>query len=102
MRRFGKIAAILLLLYLLYLAGILAAMYQPPERFARIVSKLPGPVAFLTVPFKPMWYLARGGRLNPGDAAPDFDLSTPDKASRVRLSSFRGRQPVVLVFGSYT
>ena len=34
---------------------------------------------------------------------PDFTLPTDDGASpRVSLSSFRGKQPVVLVFGSYT
>jgi peroxiredoxin len=37
-----------------------------------------------------------------GDTAPDFQLSTLDHKSEVQLSSFRGKQPVVLVFGSYT
>ena len=39
---------------------------------------------------------------SPGDLAPDFDLETLDKSARVRLSSFRARKPVVLIFGSYT
>jgi peroxiredoxin len=34
--------------------------------------------------------------------APDFTLPTLDKSANVQLSSFRGKQPVVLVFGSYT
>lgn len=38
----------------------------------------------------------------PGDIAPDFELSSPDSALTVRLSQFRGRKPVVLVFGCYT
>ncbi|MEQ1859011.1 MAG: hypothetical protein ABMA13_03670 [Chthoniobacteraceae bacterium] len=37
-----------------------------------------------------------------GETAPDFKLKTQDGASEVQLSSFRGRRPVVLVFGSYT
>ena len=37
-----------------------------------------------------------------GDLAPDFTLASPDGSEPVRLSSFRGIAPVVLVFGSYT
>lgn len=39
---------------------------------------------------------------DPGQPAPDFELCTPDGARTVRLSEFRGRKPVVLVFGSFT
>jgi peroxiredoxin len=49
-----------------------------------------------------MWLWARKGHLTEGDPAPDFTLSTPDRAGRVTLSSHRGQRPVVLVFGSYT
>ena len=76
-------------------------MCQPPGRFAKIVAKLPGPF-FAVLPFGPLWSLARGGHLRHGDAAPDFDLETLDRKARVRLSSFRGEKPVVLIFGSYT
>jgi hypothetical protein len=34
--------------------------------------------------------------------APDFELKSPDEKRQVRLSQFRGRRPVVLVFGSLT
>jgi Ca2+-binding EF-hand superfamily protein len=34
--------------------------------------------------------------------APDFLLWTKDKNEQVRLSQFRGKRPVVLVFGSFT
>jgi allophanate hydrolase subunit 2 len=54
----------------------------------------------------------RGGRhggdlrmadtLRVGDAAPDFKLKTKDGSREVQLSSFKGRRPVVLVFGSFT
>jgi hypothetical protein len=37
-----------------------------------------------------------------GDPAPDFQLPTPDGKKRYRLSQFRGKKPVVLIFGSFT
>jgi hypothetical protein len=37
-----------------------------------------------------------------GDLAPDFELQDPSGHTAVRLSSFRGKRPVALVFGSYT
>jgi hypothetical protein len=42
------------------------------------------------------------GRLKVGDPAPDFELARLDGKGKVKLSSFQGRQPVVLIFGSYT
>ena len=44
----------------------------------------------------------REGALRPGDPAPDFALEPRGGGAPVSLSSFRGRQPVALVFGSYT
>ena len=41
-------------------------------------------------------------KLRVGDTAPDFKLKTDDGSREVQLSSFRGKRPVVLVFGSYT
>lgn len=40
--------------------------------------------------------------LRVGDAAPDFKLKTKDGSREVTLSSFKGKRPVVLIFGSYT
>ncbi len=37
-----------------------------------------------------------------GDLAPDFELHDPSGEHAVRLSTFRGKRPVALVFGSYT
>ena len=37
-----------------------------------------------------------------GDMAPDFALRDVNGENPVRLSEFRGRKPVALVFGSYT
>jgi Ca2+-binding EF-hand superfamily protein len=49
---------------------------------------------------------ARGERyddnLKIGDPAPDFKLSDSSGKRMVTLSSFRGKKPVVLIFGSYT
>jgi hypothetical protein len=87
--------------YLLLSAVLLAIMRQPPGRFARIVAKLPGPF-FMVLPFEPLWSYARGGHLSVGDTAPDFDLARLDHTGSVRLSSFQGQKPVVLIFGSYT
>jgi len=55
----------------------------------------------------------RGGQgrapdtLRQGQAAPDFELKLLDKDGKtsdetVKLSSFEGKKPVVLIFGSYT
>jgi hypothetical protein len=37
-----------------------------------------------------------------GELAPDFSLSDATGKMNVRLSDFRGKKPVALVFGSYT
>ena len=42
----------------------------------------------------------RGGP-EPGQTAPDFDLPTVD-GGRFRLSEYRGKQPVLIEFGSIT
>ena len=41
-------------------------------------------------------------RLRVGDPAPNFTLKSPDGKRQVTLSDYRGKQPVALVFGSYT
>ena len=47
--------------------------------------------------------MGRGdGSLQPGDLAPDFKLRKAKSKESVRLSKFRGKKPVALVFGSYT
>ena len=37
-----------------------------------------------------------------GDAAPDFELRDVNGENPVRLTNFRGKKPVALVFGSFT
>ena len=41
-------------------------------------------------------------RLKTGDPAPDFTLSDSAGKIEVKLSSFQGKKPVVLIFGSHT
>jgi hypothetical protein len=102
MRKFLTRAAIVLALaYFSFAAFIWWAMRQSPETFGRVMSRLPG-VAYVLVPFEPMWTQARAGHLHPGDAAPDFSLVKLDKTASVQLSSLTSQKPVVLVFGSYT
>ena len=37
-----------------------------------------------------------------GDIAPDFELYDVNGRNQIRLSEFRGKKPVALIFGSYT
>ena len=97
----ARIALVLVAAWLGFLGLVYAKMKSPPEQFGMFMSKLPIPF-YLVLPFETLWFRARAGSVNVGDAAPDFELSTVDKSAKVRLSSFRGSKPVVLVFGSYT
>jgi hypothetical protein len=96
----------MILLVVFWLGGcvaIYAAMRRPPESFARVMARIPGPVAFLAFPFEILWTHARAGQLKPGDPAPDFLLTKLDKSGSVQLSALIAqRRPVVLIFGSYT
>jgi len=51
-----------------------------------------------------MQFLAERETLAPevGSEAPDFKLPRLSNVEQVQLSSFRGRKPVALIFGSYT
>lgn len=101
MRFLARLAFVLLACYLALLGMVYALMRQPPAQFAAAIARMPGPL-FLVLPFETLWGSARGGSLHRGDAAPDFRLTTLDRKSEVALADFRGKQPVVLIFGSYT
>ena len=101
-KRWLRILIVVVALYALLLGGLWSAMFQPPDKFGRVMSKMPVPAVFIVFPFKYMWLFARRGHVHVGDTAPNFSLQTLDKKSRIELSSFRGSRPVVLVFGSYT
>jgi hypothetical protein len=89
-------------LYFAFFAAVATAMLQTPERFGLFMRHAPAPLVWGLLPAPRMWLWARKGRLQPGNPAPDFTLSTADRKSRVALSAHRGQRPVVLVFGSYT
>jgi len=98
-RTFGVLA----LLWILTCGALFEVMRQPPETFARFMTRLPAPIAFVVLPFETLWTQARAGSLQVGDLAPDFSLMKLDKSSPMRFSVFAAeRRPVVLVFGSYT
>ena len=101
-KRLGIAALVLVVVYLAFGSYIWWAMNQPPETFGRVMAKMPGPVPFLLFPFETFWMRARAGKLQVGDAAPDFSLLKLDKTEKVQLSALNKQQPVVLVFGSYT
>jgi hypothetical protein len=92
----------LVLLYVVLCGGLFAAMRQPPERFGVIMKHVPETVAFVVLPFRRFWMVARAGNLNIGDAAPDFSLPSTDHSHVVNLASEYRTKPVVLIFGSYT
>jgi hypothetical protein len=90
-------------LWVLACAALYGVMRQSPERFARVMAKIPGPIPFLVFPFETLWMQARAGTLQVGSLAPDFALTKLDKTAQVQLSSLTAQnRPVVLVFGSYT
>jgi hypothetical protein len=93
---------VLMIAYLSFGTFVWWAMHQPPETFGRVMARMPGPIPFLLFPFETAWLRARAGTLHAGDPAPDFSLLKVDKSERVQLSVLNQRQPVVLVFGSYT
>ena len=82
-------------------ASLYAAMRQTPETFGAIMSRVPT-FAMMVLPFRQLWYAARGGHLQVGDQAPDFTLAMLHRDRKVTLSEEYRHRPVVLVFGSYT
>jgi hypothetical protein len=94
--------AVLLAIYVLFSGIVVLAMMQPPERFGRFMTHAPMAVVWGVLPGRNLWLWARQGTLRVGDPAPDFTLPTYNHTGQITLSSFRGKQPVVLVFGSYT
>ena len=91
----------LLVVWMVFVGFIFWAMNQPPEKFGAVMKHMPWPV-FLVLPFETLWNQAREGTLQVGDPAPDFTLAKLDKNGTVQLSDVNKRQPVVMVFGSYT
>lgn len=101
MKKLLKLSVAAMLAYAFLAAAFYVAMSQKPGTFSKVMAHTPTAV-FIVFPFQSMWLSARKGALEAGDLAPDFNLEEHRKTSKVRLSSFRGQKPVVLVFGSYT
>jgi hypothetical protein len=100
-RVLSRTAAALFCVWLAFVGYIDWAMHQTPDTFGRVMDKLPQ-AAFFLFPFETMWMPARRGKLNPGDAAPDFTVKKLAGHMPVSLASLWAERPVVLVFGSYT
>lgn len=99
-RRALRVVVAIAAIYAVLSAALYAVMAQPPAVIGTVFKRVPWPF-FAALPMERLWLRARAGVLDVGDPAPDFDLATFDKQSRVSLESMRGK-PVVLVFGSYT
>jgi hypothetical protein len=97
-----RVLAGLLLGYAGFIGFLWWTMRRPPEQFGQTMAHMPSPAVFLLAPFETLWTEARAGTLRPGDVAPDFELDKLDKSGPIRLSELTARQPVVLIFGSYT
>jgi hypothetical protein len=89
------------IIYLVACLALLAVMLESTNRFAAVMKHIPWR-AMAILPFRPLWNVARGGHFAIGDPAQDFTLESVDHTGSFRLSSLRGKQPAVLVFGSYT
>lgn len=101
MKLWQKLILAVFVLWLCVVGVVYYLMRRPPDEFAKNIARLPRP-AMMLFPFQTMWNSARAGSLKPGDPAPDFNLPSVDGSRNVKLSSFLGSRPVVLVFGSYT
>jgi hypothetical protein len=102
-KRSIRVLSVLAVLWVFACGALYGVMRQPPDTFGRVMARVPGPVAFLVLPFETLWTRARAGGLHVGDLAPDFSLTKLDKSAQMQLSTFTAqRRPVVLVFGSYT
>jgi hypothetical protein len=97
-----RVAITLAILWVAFVGVVWWSMRQPPEKFGRVMSRMPVPAVFVLAPFETLWMRARAGTLHPGDSAPDFTLTTLDKSASIQLSALNRHQPVVLIFGSYT
>jgi hypothetical protein len=93
---------IIILLWLACCAVIYYEMRKPPEEFGRFMTRIPGQSPSKVFLIERLWTHARSGTLRVGDAAPDFTLQKIDKSGRIKLSELNQKQPVVLIFGSYT
>ena len=74
---------------LIFLPRVLKAQKEQQSRAGRMQRQIASGKPIVLAP-------------NLGEIAPDFELRSPNGLTSVRLSSFRGDKPVVLIFGSFT
>jgi len=92
MRRLAAIAAVLTLLFMVWERD------DPNAQAFRILFK-----ANEWRTHELEWQLANDVHSpKVGDLAPDFELEDPNGENSIKLSTFVGKRPVALVFGSYT
>jgi hypothetical protein len=97
----ARVLVVVFILWLGFVGFMFRIMHRPPEAFASVMMHLPWQV-FLICPFETLWTQARAGTVHVGDPAPDFTLTKLDKSGTVHLSELNQKQPVVMIFGSYT
>lgn len=99
MRLFGSYSFAALLITSIFAAEVVSQVQRPGPKAAFQKKGKGQPGEKNTPP-------ARGERafakVKQGDEAPDFTLPTLKGDAKVTLSSFEGKKPVVLIFGSYT
>ena len=92
-------------LWVLGCVALYGVMRQSPERFGRVMAKIPGPIPFLVFPFETLWMQARAGTLWVGNPAPDFALAAwalhmtlrnGDRAALSKPVTLRGGATVAL------
>jgi hypothetical protein len=78
-----------------------ALTMAPPPKPAKVAPAGPSPFVFIRGLFHgELGSFHEGPRI--GQEAPDFTLPTHDGKRKYRLADYRGKRPVVLVFGSFT
>jgi hypothetical protein len=82
-------------------AAVLAVLAVVGVSIGRAEAEQRGRAVRQSTPAAAQGQQLREGALKPGDLAPDFTLEALG-GGPITLSLFRGRQPVALVFGSYT
>ena len=71
-----KIILSVIALYAVMTALLFAVMLQSPDRFAATMKHVPWP-AFVALPFKPLWQVARAGNVKVGRNGSGFFSREP-------------------------
>lgn len=81
-----------------------AGLFPPPPNVAAMAARAAEgpaePTLIKGILSGELGSICEGPRI--GAKAPDFELETEDGKQKVHLADFRGKKPVVLIFGSFT